>query len=258
MADEFSSPSNEAWDPYRPRYPELFGARGGWRLYVRAFLIRDEARAIVLDTGVGPSTSPAHEWFGMPGALLDELAAAGVAPPDVETVVISHVHDDHIGGACTADGKPSFPNARYLIHRADVEWIRSEAETGNESESIWTQLLQPIEASGQLIAIGDAFEVAPHIRTRHLPGHTPGHQGLELATDAERLLLSADSFHHPAQLDRPEWAATMDNDPDQATEIRRALLTELVGSGRLIAPTHFAEPFGRVVVDGERVVWQPD
>ena len=257
MVDEFLSPSNEAWDAYRTIYPQLFGARGGWRLTVRASLIRDETHTIVFDTGVGPDTAPANEWFGAPGLLPQELAAAEVALEDVETVVISHVHDDHIGGTCNPDGQPAFPNARYLIHRADIDWIRAQAEISDEDKAIWTLLLEPVVSNGQLVEVDDAFEVAPGIRTRHLPGHTPGHQGLELASGAESVFLTADSFNHPAQLDHADWAGISDNDPDEATERRRVLLKELLDSGRLIAPSHLAEPFGRVVMDGDRVVWRP-
>jgi len=258
MVDEFLSPSNDAWDPYRALYPELFAASGGWRLYVRAFLIRDSSHSILVDTGVGPSTAPSAAWFPTPGALHRELAAAGVDARDVDSVVVTHVHVDHVGGTCTAEGTPAFPNARYLVHRADVEWLRALAGTDEESKEIWTLLLDPIGASGRLVEIDDAFEVAPGVRTRHLPGHTPGHQGVELSAENATLLLTADSFNHPAQLDQPDWAGSSDNDPDGANERRRGLLPELLANGRLIAPTHFAEPFGRVVADGDRVVWRPE
>jgi len=258
MIEQFNSPSNEAWDSYRALYPALFGPSGGWRLPIRAFLVRDAARAIVVDTGVGPSTSPAMQWFPRPGALLGELAAAGTDPADVGSVVITHVHDDHIGGTCTADGKPAFPNARYLIHRADIAWQRAAAGTNDEDRTIWDLLLEPIESSGLPLEIDDAFEVAPGVRTRHFPGHTPGHQGVELAVEDDVLLLTADSFNHPAQLDQPDWAGGSDNDPEMASARRRELLQEMLETGRLIAPTHFAEPFGRVVADGDRVIWRPE
>jgi glyoxylase-like metal-dependent hydrolase (beta-lactamase superfamily II) len=258
MLDEFLSPSNEAWEPYRAQYPELFAANGAWRLYVRALLIRDSARAIVVDTGVGPLSAPAASWFHIPGALLDEISAAGTDPTEVNAVVITHVHDDHIGGTCTEDRKPAFENARYLIHRDDVEWCRQDAMRDPRDQAPWDLLLGPIASSGQLVEIDDAFEVAPGIRTRHLPGHTPGHQGVELEDGADSLLITGDTFNHPAQLDHPDWAGTSDNDPRAATALRRVVLEELLQNDRLIAPLHFAEPFGRVAKKRGAVTWKPE
>jgi glyoxylase-like metal-dependent hydrolase (beta-lactamase superfamily II) len=258
MLDEFLSPSIEAWEPYRARYPELFAANGGWRLRVRTLLVRDPSHVVLVDTGVGPLSAPAASWFKTSGALLREISAAGTDPADVTDVVITHVHDDHIGGTCTEDRKPAFENARYLIHRADAEWYRESARTDPGDQATWDLLLGPIESSGQLVEIDDAFELAPGIRTRHLPGHTPGHQGVELENGTVPLLITADTFNHPAQLDHPDWASTSDNDPEAATALRRVVLEELLENDRLIAPLHFAEPFGRAARDGDRVVWRAE
>ena len=257
MVEEFPGPSNEDWEPYRVLYPDLFGTSGGWRLPIRAWLVRDASHVIVVDTGVGPSTAPAMEWFPRPGSILDELAAAETEPAGVDSVVITHVHSDNLGGACTRDGAPAFPNARYLIHRADIAWMRSTGESDEENRAIWDLLAEPIASNGQLVEIDDAFEVAPGVRTRHLPGHTPGHQGVLLEANDASLLMTADTFNHPAQLDHPDWPGSSDNDPHTASALRRVMLEELVETGQLIAPSHFAEPFGTVAADAGRIVWRP-
>jgi glyoxylase-like metal-dependent hydrolase (beta-lactamase superfamily II) len=110
-----------------------------------------------------------------------------------------------------------------------------------------------------LQAIDGAYEVTPGIRTRHLPGHTPGHQVVHVEDGAASLLLSGDAINHPAQLQQPELANGLDEDAETATRVRRRLIAELVDTDRVLAPSHFAEPFGRVVSDGPagRIRWLP-
>src|SRR3954465_2067163 len=94
-------------------------------LRVRAWLIGHPAGLVLVDTGIGGPTSPTHEWVPSPGVLVAALAELGVAPGDIPTVVITHVHDDHIGGLLDATGTPAFPNARHVLQRGDLEWQRA-------------------------------------------------------------------------------------------------------------------------------------
>src|SRR6478735_2860881 len=90
---------------------------GDWRLRIRTWLIRHPQDLVLVDTGLGGPTSPTHEWVPEPGALLARLDDIGVSPADIPTVVITHVHDDHIGGLLDASGEPAFPNARHVLQR---------------------------------------------------------------------------------------------------------------------------------------------
>src|SRR5258705_9376101 len=124
IEDSFTAPDPSSWTEWRERHPEVFTPEGGWFLHVRCFLVRADEDTIVVDTGVGPASSPSQAWWGGdPGRLLDELAAAEVDPEDVDTVVITHLHDDHIGGVLLNGGEPAFPNAEYLVQRPDWEWL---------------------------------------------------------------------------------------------------------------------------------------
>lgn len=259
ILDPLHGPSDEVWDPYRTLYPAVFAADGGWRLLVRATLLRAQGRTVLVDTGVGGPTSPAMSWYPAPGKLLGSLAESGTAPGDVEVVVITHVHDDHIGGTVTAQGEPAFPNARYVVNRIDLEWLEALAQETDEDRAVWDLLLAPLESRGVLQAVDGAYEVAPGIRTRHLPGHTPGHQVVHVEDGGASLLLSGDGINHPAQLQEPELASGPDDDPEAASRVRRMLIAELVDTDCVLAPTHFGEPFGRVVSDGppSRVKWVP-
>jgi hypothetical protein len=109
ILDPLHGPSDEVWDPYRTLYPAVFAAHGGWRPRVHGTILRSHGRTILVDTGVGDPTSPAMSWYPAPGKLLGSLAESGTGPGDVEVVVITYVHDDHIGGTVTAQGEPAFP-----------------------------------------------------------------------------------------------------------------------------------------------------
>jgi glyoxylase-like metal-dependent hydrolase (beta-lactamase superfamily II) len=259
ILDPAHGPSDPVWEPYRRLYPAVFAANGGWRLHVRATLLRAGGRTILVDTGVGGPTSPAMRWYGAPGRLLRSLAEAGTSPAEVELVVLTHVHDDHIGGTVTAAGAPAFPNARYLVNRIDLEWQEQLARKTEVDRVIWDRLLAPLKAHGALHAVEGTHEVAPGIRTRHLPGHTPGHQVVHVGDGGASLLLSGDAINHPAQLQQPELATGPDHEVEIAMRARRTLIGELVDSDTLLAPPHFAEPFGRVVSDGPAgpIRWVP-
>lgn len=249
ILDPDHGPGDPVWASARAAYPGVFAPGGGWRLHVRAALVRARGRTVLVDTGVGGSSSPAMGWFPAPGRLPAALAEAGTDPGEVEVVVLTHVHEDHIGGTVTAGGEPAFPNARYLLHRLDLAWQERLAGQTPEDRAIWERLLAPLRARGVLQAVDDAHPVLPGVRTRHLPGHTPGHQAVEVGDGGASLLLSGDAINHPAQLRDPALATGPDDDVEAALAVRRRLIAELVASGRPLAPPHFAEPFGRLVAD---------
>ena len=259
ILDPWHGPSDPVWEPSRARYPAVFAADGGWRLYVRATLLRAHGHTILVDTGVGGPTSPAMAWYPAPGQLLGSLAETGTSPHDVDVVVLTHVHDDHIGGTVTAQGEPAFQNARYLVNRIDLAWQEELAQRFDEDRAIWDRLLAPLRSRGVLQAIDGDHEITQGVRARHLPGHTPGHQVVQVSDGGASLLLSGDAINHPAQLRQPELAGGPDDDPETAGRARRGLIAELVDSDRLLAPAHFAEPFGRLVSDGPagQISWQP-
>jgi glyoxylase-like metal-dependent hydrolase (beta-lactamase superfamily II) len=260
--------------------PGLIGPAGGWNLRVRAWVIRHVDRSILVDTGIGPSSAPAPAWFGAPGELPTALAEAGISPNSIETVAISHVHDDHIGGTVTPEGSPAFPNARYLIRELDWSWQErlarealeardaraqqdpeDEPTEDDEDEVIFETLLRPLADAGvlDLIKGGDDHEIADGIVLHHAPGHTPGHQVVRIRSARDRALLSADTFNHPSQLGRPDWPSGPDAHHAQAAATRRAILADLFSHpGTVVAPTHFAEAFGRVVSGHDGLAaWRP-
>jgi glyoxylase-like metal-dependent hydrolase (beta-lactamase superfamily II) len=250
IEEHFPAVTAEATSASRDRWPGVYGPAGGWRLHVRSWLIRHPDGLVLVDTGVGRRGAPGPEWFGREGSLLDALRGVGTGPEDIDTVVLTHVHDDHVGGTVTfraGEPMPAFPRARYLLQRADREWQTSLARDEEEDAAIDELLLQPLERSGQLELIDGDHVIADGIELQLAAGHTPGHQIVRTGSAGAGAIVTADAFNHPLQLHYPEWASVTDADPEVATTTRRALIDELVAHpGTTVAPTHLAEPFGEV------------
>jgi glyoxylase-like metal-dependent hydrolase (beta-lactamase superfamily II) len=256
MADAFPGAPTEELDAARSTYPAIYNHDGTWRLRVRAWLIRHPRGVLLLDTGIGPGTSPAMAWSPTVGTTRASLADVDASPDDVDTVVISHSHSDHIGGVLLADGSPAFPRARYVLQRADHDWEEHAAREGENPT--WTTLVEPLSAAGVLDLVDGDHRLTDAIELHHAPGHTPGHQVVRIASDGGRALLSADTWNHPVQLPHPEWWAGSDDDHAAAEATRRALLAEVVDRDVLVAPTHFGEGFGHVTTGADGAAgWSP-
>lgn len=253
MADSFPDVPREALESFRDRAPGVYGGAGTWRLHVRAWLVRHPGGVALVDTGLGARGAPGPEWFGAPGRLLDALRETGTPPDAIDTVVLSHVHDDHLGGTVIlpdgddAEPVPAFPRATYLLQRADREWQSELARADEEDRVIDTLLLRPLERAGQLTLLDGDHAIADGIEAHIAPGHTPGHQIVRLRSRSARAIITADTFNHPIQIPHPDWPSGTDVIPAQAAATRRAVLAELLSHpGTTISPTHFAEAYGRV------------
>ena len=173
MSDSFPDVPADELEAFRERMPGVYAATGAWRLHVRAWLVRHPGGVVLVDTGVGQTGAPGPSWFGAPGQLLDALREAGTPPDAVDTVVLTHVHDDHVGGGVVfTDGEPvpAFPRATYLMQRADRRWQAELAREDPEDREIDRLLVQPLERSGKLVLLEGDHEVADGIALRPAPG----------------------------------------------------------------------------------------
>ncbi len=226
--------------------PEFADPDGLLGVNFGGFLIRTADHTVVVDTGIGGGALPE---LGI-GTFPDRLRAAGVAPEDVDTVIFTHLHFDHVGWA-TDGAAPFFPAARHHAHALDWEYYvtRATPETGPGREDFGAipapARLAPL-ADGILLHEGERTEIVPGVTLRLAPGHTPGHCVVETG-DA---VVLADAAHNPAQLLTDDWRSVTDVDPALAQRTRAALARELAGSGTLITMTHDAgNRFGRLDAD---------
>ncbi|MER7439772.1 MBL fold metallo-hydrolase [Micromonospora avicenniae] len=220
---------------------------GRWWLRFRAFAVRvGDGPVTLVDAGIGPADSLAANWAPVPGRLPAELAAAGIDPADVRTVVLTHLHTDHVGWAVTGSpGTPYFRNATYLLQRAEVaavDLVNPELRAG---------LIAPLRAAGQLREVDGGTTIGSGVRLLPTPGHTPGHQCVLVEADDSRLLLTGDLLVHTVQLVDPELAYAHEADPTAARRSRTALLRELARQGRAVLATpHLGAPFTEVPTPG--------
>jgi glyoxylase-like metal-dependent hydrolase (beta-lactamase superfamily II) len=258
LAELFPGVPDDAWDPYRERYPDAFGAPTVWRSSYRCFLIRSQDRTILLDSGMGTAGSPLAGVFATEGQLLPRLQRAGVDPGDVEVVILSHLHPDHVGGNFDSSGQLTFPNARHLVPAADWEAFHTPEVQAHFPFPYVEHAITPLESLGVLELVSGEHAVTDEVRLLPAPGHTPGHTTVRIASGGDEALLVVDALLHPAQVTEPDWSSMFDMDPERDRATRRDLLDRLEGQEMLFAASHFPEPaFGRIArLDGRRY-WQP-
>ncbi|MGW4397194.1 MBL fold metallo-hydrolase [Amycolatopsis nivea] len=217
-------------------HPEYLDDDGYLVASIGGLLVERDGRALLIDAGFGPQTVPAEP--GAPngvlhgGALLDNLAALGRRPEDVEAVALTHLHTDHIGWAL----RPEFAHAEYLV--AEPEWAQRDSDA----------------MAPQVRTIQDGQEVFPGVQVRFAAGHTPGHAEYVITAGGHRLIAFGDAVHSPIQLENPDWSCVYDHDPVEAASHRRKLVAELAEPGTIGFGNHFADVVFGQVRDGR---WQP-
>ena len=201
--------------------------RGHHRSNFGAFVVRSGAETVLVDTGIGPD--PPARFASGTGTLPASLADLGIRVEEVTTVVLTHLHFDHVGWAVSPDASsPTFANARYLVDRADwTHWESSRHPDRAFHERAFRKRAFPLEELGVLQLIDGEVQVADGARTLPTPGHTPGHQSVLLESGGERGIVTGDVFHSVLQFAEPGWSHRADVDPDEARATRLSLLGQM-------------------------------
>jgi len=221
------------------------------RIPVNAFLINTGDRLILVDSGTADALGPTM------GRLPSALKEAGVSPDQIDAVLITHMHPDHLFGAVDGDGNRVFPNAELILPEVDnAFWFDDAAMNGapEQFKPFFVGARRAADAykNSQTLLSGDK-EVLPGIQAMALPGHTPGHTGYILDSNGETLVIAADVVHMAVyQFDNPDWGIGFDIDSNMAAASRKRFLDRAASEKLLFAGAHIPFPgMGRVVKEGD-------
>lgn len=227
---------------------------------VNAYLVNTGKNLILVDTGASKLFGPTL------GFVLQNMKAAGYEPSQVDTVVLTHMHPDHMGGLDDAGGLPLFPKAQILTARADSDFWLSQKVADGASEKIRPffkmarDSAAPYLASGQWKTFMEGSVLVPGITSVKANGHTPGHTAFAVESEGHKLLIWGDLVHaHAVQFARPGVSIEFDIDQKQAIATRRSIMKAMADSKSLVAGMHLPFPgIGHVREDGKgRYSWVP-
>ncbi|MEU0794980.1 MBL fold metallo-hydrolase [Amycolatopsis sp. NPDC005961] len=250
--------ANRAWlapDFWNPETDEVHAA-------VQTWLLRSEGRTILVDTGVGNHKERPYAalWGHRDTAFLDTLAAAGVRPADVDLVINTHLHTDHVGWNTRLEGRswvPTFPNATYLLPRRDFDFWNPANEHksvfGRGNQNVFEDSVAPVHEAGLTELWDGSYRIDGNLRLELAPGHTPGSSVLHLESGGDRALFAGDLVHTPQQIVEPEVNSCFCEDAAEARATRHKLLGAAAETGALVFPAHLPGPGGvQVRRDGSR------
>lgn len=225
---------------------------------VNAYLVNTGSKLVLIDTGAGTLFGPTL------GKLVDNLKASGYQPEQIDEIVITHMHPDHVGGLAK-DGKMVFPNAIVRADKRDADyWLSKEnlAKAAAADKGMFQGAmasLGPYVAAKHFQPFDGGTEIVPGIRAEPTPGHTPGHASYVVQSQGQKLVIWGDLVHVQAvQFDRPSVTIHFDSNPKQAEAERKAEFARAAKQGYLVAGAHIAFPgLGHVRAAGKAYQWVP-
>lgn len=243
----FPSVPLEAWAPYKE---QLEGNADLLPLSISCFVVRSGGKTVLVDSGIGAKD---RRGFAN-GRLPDALGEAGVKLEDIDIVIATHIHIDHVGWHTTArDGgfAPTFPNANHIFDRDEwAYWTAPDVAT----KTPWVvDCVRPLEGVAEISLVDDEHKVTDEVTLLPTPGHTPAHISVAIMSAGEAGVIIGDVCHHPAQISEG-WSGVFDMNPALATESREKLMQRIEDDRMTVIAGHFPHPgFGRVVrVEGKR------
>jgi glyoxylase-like metal-dependent hydrolase (beta-lactamase superfamily II) len=225
---------------------------------IQTFVLKTAHHTILVDTCLGNDKPRAYEGWNMrKGAYLEDLRKAGVSPESVDFVLCTHLHVDHVGwNTRLQDGRwvPTFPNAKYVLARKELEFWRATEEP--ENAQVFKDSVQPILDAGQALPVDMDHALNDEIQLEPTPGHTPGHVSVHLTSKGKEAVITGDMMHHPVQIAEPDWSSKFCTDKIQSAKTRHAFCGRYADRDVWILGTHFAPPTA-VRIISRNGKWKP-
>jgi glyoxylase-like metal-dependent hydrolase (beta-lactamase superfamily II) len=233
-------------------HPHYATPDGKQRMNFQGFVVQAPGRVIVVDSCIGAGRQRDFDVFcDLPEGFLEDLESLGFSRHDVDTVMCTHLHFDHVGWNTykdpdTGEFKPTFPNARYLFGKTEFEAWKHIRNDGHHSDTHMVECVDPIVRAGMADFIEADHPIASGatwgIYCEPSHGHTPGHVHVRISSRGEDAVITGDLMHHPMQVAMPHRAATFDMDKEAGRQTRCGFVDKYSDSGVLVIGAHFAGP----------------
>jgi glyoxylase-like metal-dependent hydrolase (beta-lactamase superfamily II) len=246
-ADMFPTATAEAvaahLDWMAPTYFDV--ASGKLKLAFQSFVLQTPQHNILIDTCVGEDKERTHPEFHMKKwPWMDNLKALELTPADIDIVMCTHLHPDHVGwNTQLRDGRwvPTFPNAKSVFARDEYAHWEKESAQGSERIGLtFIDSVLPVMEAGQAVLVDHDHQIEDGIWLEPTPGHSPGHVIVNVESNGERGAFIGDLMHHPIQVPHPEWSTCFCWDLEMSAASRTAFVEKHTDAGTLVLPVHFA------------------
>lgn len=256
---------------FTPFDPEVLRAHMHWlapQYYIQerdalvfsmhSWIVKTGRHTVLIDACIGNDKDrmPRAHWHQLKNPFLERLRASGTAPEEIDYVMCTHMHADHVGwNTVLENGRwvPTFANARYLFSRIEYENCVANPDPSRIRRNAFNDSVLPVVEAGRAEMIEDGHQVDGAFSVELAPGHTPGNVHIRLASKGAEAVFAGDVIHHPIQVYRADWSTVACFDPAASAVSRRRLLEKCCESGALLLPAHFPAPHGgRVAAAGDR------
>jgi glyoxylase-like metal-dependent hydrolase (beta-lactamase superfamily II) len=230
-------------------------ATGQMILAFRSYLLRTERLTILVDTCVGNDKNrPLRpNWHRQNWPWMHNLTALGVSPEDIDIVMCTHLHTDHVGwNTRREDGRwvPTFPNAKYLFHEKEFAYWEAEHRNQDWLKDAFIDSVLPVVDAGRAVMVSGDYEIDTGLQLEPAPGHTPGAVCLNLTDGSRSGVFCGDMMHHPLQVPESQWSTIFCTDPELARQTRTAFIDRYAETDTLVFPAQFVGSGGGHIVGG--------